>query len=162
MLKVMADWAYKNEIPCSFIGIDANPNIIQLAKSQLSAYKNIKFKQANVFSEDFLSDPVDIITCTLFTHHFTDAELIQLLFSFKNKSNLGVVINDLHRHPLAFHSIKVLTRFFSKSSMVKNDGPLSVLRSFKKDEWIQILHKAGFNHVEISWNWAFRWKVLAY
>ncbi len=162
MLKVMADWAYKKELPCSFIGIDANPNIIKLAKKQLEEYKNVKFEQANVFSENFISEPVDIITCTLFTHHFTDEELIHLLSSFKNKSKLGVVINDLHRHPLAYHSIRLLTRFFSKSEMVKNDGPLSVLRSFKKDEWYNILNKAGFTRVEITWNWAFRWKILAY
>lgn len=162
MLKVMADWAYKKELPCSFIGIDANPNIIRLAKKQLEEYKNVKFEQANVFSENFISQPVDIITCTLFTHHFTDEELIHLLSSFKNMSKLGVVINDLHRHPLAYYSIKLLTRFFSKSEMVKNDGPISVLRSFRRKDWTQILSKAGFDHVEISWNWAFRWKILAY
>lgn len=162
MLKVMADWANKKKIPCKFLGVDANPNIITLAQKNLSAYKNIEFDQANVFSESFLLQPVDIITCTLFTHHFTDQELIQLISTFKNKSNLGVVINDLHRHPLAYHSIKLLTRFFSQSAMVKNDGPLSVLRSFKKNEWHEILSKAGFDHVEISWNWAFRWKILAY
>ncbi|TVP46728.1 MAG: methyltransferase domain-containing protein [Mongoliibacter sp.] len=162
MLKVMADWAYKKELPCSFIGIDANPNIIRLAKKQLEEYKNVKFEQANVFSENFISQPVDIITCTLFTHHFTDEELIHLLSSFKNMSKLGVVINDLHRHPLAYYSIKLLTRFFSKSEMVKNDGPISVLRSFRREDWTQILSKAGFDHVEISWNWAFRWKILAY
>lgn len=162
MLKVMADWAYKKELPCSFIGIDANPNIINLAKKQLEEYKNVKFEQANVFSENFISQPVDIITCTLFTHHFTDEELIHLLSSFKNMSKLGVVINDLHRHPLAYYSIKLLTRLFSKSEMVKNDGPISVLRSFQREDWTQILSKAGFDHVEISWNWAFRWKILAY
>ncbi|EOZ92045.1 hypothetical protein A33Q_4138 [Indibacter alkaliphilus LW1] len=161
MLRVIADWAYQNEIPVALTGIDANPNIIAIAKEKLSDYKNINFRVENVFSDDFLKEPVDIITCTLFTHHFTDAELIQLFSSFKEKVRLGVVINDLHRHPLAYYSIRVLTKYFSRSSMVKNDGPLSVLRSFKKNDWSEILNKAGFSDVEITWKWAFRWKVLA-
>lgn len=162
MLQIIADWAYRKEIPCALIGIDANENIISLAQKKLDDYLNIRFEVANVFDRDFLHEPVDIINFTLFTHHFTDEELIFLLRTLKSKAKLGLVINDLHRHPLAYYSIKLLTRFFSKSGMVKNDGPISVLRGFKKSDWVKILQKSGFENVEISWNWAFRWKVLAY
>jgi 2-polyprenyl-3-methyl-5-hydroxy-6-metoxy-1,4-benzoquinol methylase len=160
MMKVMAKWAEKRKLKCHFIGIDANPNTIEIAKINFSDYSNFSFVAQNVFSEDFQKDKVDIITCTLFTHHFTDQELIHLIDVFKNKARIGIIINDLHRHPLAYYSIRILTALFSKSDMVKNDGPLSVLRGFKLLEIKNILQKANLLSHTIRWNWAFRWQVI--
>jgi 2-polyprenyl-3-methyl-5-hydroxy-6-metoxy-1,4-benzoquinol methylase len=160
MLKVMADWASKQGIKCKFLGIDANEHTIGMAKANLKNYPNISFLTQNIFDKEFEKIKVDVVTCTLFTHHFTDEELIFLLRVFKNGASLGMVINDLHRHPLAYHSIKLLTRLFSKSPMVKNDGPLSVLRGFSRKDIKRLLQKAGMGAFNIQWNWAFRWRVI--
>jgi hypothetical protein len=72
------------------------------------------------------------------------------------------VINDLHRHPLAYFSIKWLTRWFSKSPMVQHDAALSVLRSFKRRDWNSIFAQAGLDQVTIHWRWAFRWQICVY
>lgn len=162
MIRVMAHWALRNKLYCQFTGIDANPNIIKLAQINLSDIDNVTLKTQNVFDSEFLDKKVDIVTCTLFTHHFSDEELLLLLSSFKKKAKLGVVINDLHRHPIAYYSIKVLTGLFSNSAMVKNDGPLSVLRSFQRAELAKILQSSGITDFEITWKWAFRWRVTGY
>ena len=162
MIRIMANWAKKEGIHCQFLGVDANPNIIQTAKENLKDLHNVVFVCQNVFDEAFLKDKVDIITCTLFTHHFTDRELVSLFQNFMLKSSLGMVINDLHRHPLAYYSIRLLTQLFSKSPMVKNDGPLSVLRSFQRKELSYLIKTTGFHSFEIEWKWAFRWRVIAY
>ena len=75
-------------------------------------------------------------------------------------SVLGFFINDLHRHPFAYYSIRILTSLFSKSYLVKNDAPLSVLRGFKKKELSALLDKAGISNYTIQWKWAFRWLVI--
>ena len=74
-------------------------------------------------------------------------------------SNIGFFINDLHRHPLAYHFIKLATQLFSKSYLVKNDAPLSVLRGFKKQEWENILRKSDLSDYTIKWQWAFRYLI---
>lgn len=162
MIRVMANWAKKQKLNCHFIGIDANPNTIAAARENLADLENVSFQVQNVFEKSFLPQQVDIITCTLFTHHFTEKELIGLFSTFNNKLKLALVINDLHRHPLAFYSIKLLTALFSKSPMVKNDGPLSVLRSFRKKEIEYLMKASGLDNFEISWQWAFRWKIITY
>jgi hypothetical protein len=98
----------------------------------------------------------------LFTHHFTDEELVQLFQGLKQKVRLAIVINDLHRHPLAYYSIKWLTGWFSKSPMVKNDAALSVLRSFRRNDWESIFQQAGLTEYSIRWRWAFRWQICVY
>lgn len=160
MLKVMADWASKNGYKCQFIGIDANVHTIAMARENLKNYPNVSFLRQNVFDKEFENSKVDVFTCTLFTHHFTDQELIILMRVFKKGASLGIIVNDLHRHPLAYYSIKFLTRLFSKSPMVQNDGPLSVLRGFSRKDIKRVLQKAGMGAFQIQWNWAFRWRVI--
>jgi ubiquinone/menaquinone biosynthesis C-methylase UbiE len=160
IIRVMHDWASKQSSLVKFVGIDANPNIINLAKSRLKDLKNVTLSVQNVFSERFSEEKVDIGTCTLFTHHFTDSELVDLITALKVKSRIGLVINDLHRHPFAYYSIKYLTAIFSKSPMVQNDAPVSVLRAFSRNDWERILKAAGINEFELTWHWAFRWQVL--
>lgn len=160
MIRVMQSWATKQKKTCSFIGIDANAHTIDFAQKNLNDLSNVSFQVKNVFDDSFNQDKVDIITCTLFTHHFTDAELISLFKACKKKATIGIVINDLHRHPLAYYSIRLLTTLFSKSNMVKNDGPLSVKRSFVKNDWIRIMQKVGISSYTLSWHWAFRWRLI--
>ena len=162
MIAVMQTWASKKNIPIRFIGADANANTITLAKERQKALSEVHWQVANVFDSTFLEQQVDIATCTLFTHHFTDEELVQLFQGLKRKVRLAIVINDLHRHPLAYYSIKWLTRWFSKSPMVQNDAALSVLRSFKRRDWKSIFEEAGLGKVEIRWCWAFRWQICVY
>jgi len=70
-------------------------------------------------------------------------------------------INDLLRHYLAYHSIRLLTLAFSKSRLVKNDAPISVTRGFNRADWQRILADAGLSDYHLNWKWAFRW-LLTY
>jgi hypothetical protein len=98
--------------------------------------------------------------CSLFCHHLKDRELVEL-FEYMKAAPIGFVINDLHRHWLAYYSIKFLTRILNGSVLVKNDAPISVLRGFKKVELVRLLEEAGVKNFEIKWKWAFRFMVLS-
>lgn len=102
----------------------------------------------------------DIIFTSLFCHHFSHQELRSMLKWMIANCELGFFINDLHRHPIAYHFIKIATSFFSKSYMVKNDAPVSVLRGFKKNEWVDIFHSAGIKNFTINWKWPFRYVII--
>jgi 2-polyprenyl-3-methyl-5-hydroxy-6-metoxy-1,4-benzoquinol methylase len=140
-------------------GVDANLNIIQYAVEHC-ADNSIRFSTLNIFSEEFRKLNCDIGIATLFFHHFTADQLVDVLGRLKSQCRVGIVINDLHRHPLAYYSIKLLTQFFSKSSMVKFDAPLSVMRGFTRLEWEEILRQAGITDYTLKWKWAFRWEIL--
>ena len=160
ILKLLAQWARKQKKNLKLIGIDANPHIIDFAKRNCSDYPEIQFQITDIFSEEFKSHQYDIITSTLYTHHFTDTQIIGLYKRWLHKSRLGIVVNDLHRHWFAYYSIKLITSLFSKSPMVKNDAALSVERSFIKKDLTLILHKAGTQNYFLKWMWAFRWQLI--
>jgi len=162
ILREVASWAKKKQTPVNLTGIDANMFMVQYAQQKCATYPNIQVKQENIFSPAFKQTHFDIIICSLFCHHFTSEELISLLSQLQSQALKAVIINDLHRHPLAYYSIKWLTKLFSKSYLVKNDAPLSVLRAFRKSEIKYILAVAGITNYSLQWQWAFRWKLIIY
>lgn len=160
ILQLISSWGKYRKQSLALTGIDANPFIIEYAKRNTSKEHSIDYKTLNIFSSSFAALPFDVINCTLFCHHFTNEELIQLFSQLKKQTATAIVINDLHRHWFAYYSIHVLTYLFSKSYMVKNDAKLSVLRGFSKKELISVIEKSGFTDFSIRWKWAFRWEVV--
>ena len=160
ILKEMAEWGRKRNIKLQLLGVDANPAIIEYAKENCQSYPEISFEAVNIWSEEFSVRKFDIYHSSLFTHHFTEQELIKLFSICYRNCSLGIIDNDLQRHWFAYYSIKWLTGLFSSSSMVQNDAAISVQRGFHKSELINILDKAGIPQFSIDWRWAFRWQVV--
>jgi 2-polyprenyl-3-methyl-5-hydroxy-6-metoxy-1,4-benzoquinol methylase len=158
-LNVISKWGKRNNIKLRTIGIDINPDCIGYAsamfKDPLAAWLSADYRTVR------FEEKPDIIFNSLFCHHFDDEQMIEVLKWMKNQSRIGFFINDLHRHTLAFYSIKWLTLLFSKSYLVKNDAPLSVQRGFKKNELKEFLDKAGIQDYTIDWKWAFRWLITS-
>ncbi len=162
ILRLISRWAKKENRKVRLIGIDANPYIVDAARTNLSQYPDIELQTMNIFSAAFQSMKFDIVLGTLFYHHFSNQQLQTFFRQLKDQVRIGFIINDIHRHALAFYSIQFLTKYFSRSSMVKFDAPLSVLRAFTRTELIEILRNAGAQIFTIQWKWAFRWQVLVY
>lgn len=108
------------------------------------------------------NNSIDAVHASLFLHHFTEEELIIIFKEYKRITRYGFIINDLQRAFIPWIGIKLLTMIFSKSKMVKNDGPLSVKRGFRKNELITLFNESGFTNYIIKWKWAFRWIAVVF
>ncbi|MBU6120686.1 methyltransferase domain-containing protein [Hymenobacter sp. PAMC29290] len=159
-LRHVARWARKNGIAIELTGIDANAFMLEYATAKSREYPEISYRQFDIFSPEFQAQPFDVLTCSLFCHHFTDNELVPLLRQWHQQAGVAVVINDLHRHWLAYHSIKWLTWLLGGSYLVRHDAPLSVARAFRRQNWVDLLARAGITKYELRWRWAFRWQVV--
>jgi 2-polyprenyl-3-methyl-5-hydroxy-6-metoxy-1,4-benzoquinol methylase len=143
-------------------GIDANQFMLDYASAKSQKYPEISYRQFDIFSSEFQAQPYDILTCSLFCHHFSDDELVTLLRQWQQQAQVAVVINDLHRHWLAYYSIKWLTRLLGGSYLVQHDAPLSVARAFRRKDWVYLLERAGIARYELRWRWAFRWQLVIF
>jgi 2-polyprenyl-3-methyl-5-hydroxy-6-metoxy-1,4-benzoquinol methylase len=159
-LKVIDKWCIQNNISAQFIGIDINKDCINYAGQNCKNIASINFITSDYKLVSLTNKKPDIIFSSLFCHHLNDEEIVNMLEWSRNNSLLGFFINDLHRHFLAYYSIKLLTRLFSKSYLVKNDAPLSVRRGFTKKDLKILLDKSGIKNYTIIWKWAFRWLVI--
>ena len=154
ILRDVAKFGRKNNFSFKLIGVDANLEAINYAKELSKEYSELSFKMLNVLSKDFEKQSYDIVLCTLFLHHFKNKELISFLKKITQKATIGVVVNDLHRHKLAYYLFKFIGLFI-KNKMVRQDGLTSILRSFKRKD-LEIISKEIKVHFSIHWKWAFR------
>jgi len=160
-LNALYKFCIKENIKANFIGIDINKECVAFAKEK-SFTKTTEFIVSDYEKVSFEKGKPDIIFSSLFCHHFSDEELIEMMKWMKENSKIGFFINDLQRHPIAYQFIKFATKLFSKSYLVKNDAPVSVLRGFKKNEWRNILENAGIGNYSIKWKWAFRFLIIVF
>jgi 2-polyprenyl-3-methyl-5-hydroxy-6-metoxy-1,4-benzoquinol methylase len=159
-LKQIDKWAKKYNYRLNLYGIDLKQSCIDYSK------RNRPEPEINFICDDYRNitrhlTKMDIIHACLFCHHLNEEQIIELI-KFSQKNNAILVINDLERHPIAYYAIKLLTRLFSKSHLVRNDAPLSVLRGFKTKEWLQIIQQSGATNYSLKYKWAFRHELIIY
>ena len=159
-LKALEERFIRMGVDARFTGIDIKDTCIRYAKHNTKEIRNINFITSDYQEVQFTEKP-DIIFSSLFCHHFQDMGVKEIIEWKYRNSKLGFFINDLHRHPLAFYSIRMLSQAFSKSYLLKNDAPLSVERGFTKADWISIFEDVEITGLfpNIQWKWAFRWLV---
>ncbi|OHX64369.1 methyltransferase domain-containing protein [Flammeovirga pacifica] len=137
-------------------GVDLKKDCIDYASENCKKY-DITFILSDY--RDLIDQELefDIVVSSLFCHHLTNHDLVNLFQWMHTHAKIGAVVNDLHRHPLAYYSIQWLTKLISKSYLVKNDAPLSVARSFKRNDFSRYLKEANITKHRLTWFWAFRW-----
>lgn len=160
LLRAINDWAATKKIDVELVGIDANPFMINYATEKSNCYPNISFKSLDIWSSDFLKLKVDIVCINSFCHHLSNEELIKLWQQLTKQASMAIIINDLQRHWLSYFTVKWFAKLFRFSSLAQHDGPLSVLRAFRKQELIKLLQLANIHAYQIRWAWAFRWEII--
>ena len=147
------------------VGLDTNPVTIGHARAYLDTQlSRARRSQAQAEIGDALNtsyeeNAFDVAHAALFLHHLHGPAAPQLLREMKRVSRVGLIVNDLHRHPLAYAGIWVLSRALRMAPMVQHDGPISVLRGFHRDELETIASDAALSAPSIRWHWAFRWTL---
>jgi 2-polyprenyl-3-methyl-5-hydroxy-6-metoxy-1,4-benzoquinol methylase len=158
MLRQIARYGRSQGFQFELIGIDANKDAIAYARELSADYPEIQFESSDIFSSDFKKRQCSIALCTLFLHHFSEAQIRQILRQLKEQSSLGIVINDLQRSEIAYGLFKLLGLAIS-NHMVKQDGLTSILRAFKRPE-IEAFSKPLNLPYHIQWKWAFRYQWI--
>ncbi len=159
-LKYVAKWGRKNNYNLQLTGVDLKQDCVDYAENFCKDFSEITFHKSDYRNLQHLNNKYDIIITSLFCHHLNDNELVDLFSWCNAQAQIAFLMNDLHRHPLAYYSISFLTKLFSKSYLVKNDAKLSVLRGFKKQELISLISKSTIVNYQLKWRWAFRWLVI--
>ena len=156
ILRSIANYGKKEGYTFNLLGVDANKNATDYATKLSAGYDTIKFVNADVFSEEFMAMNYDIVITTLFLHHFKENQLVQLMSHLLKKAKIGMVVNDLHRHRLAYYLFKLIT-IPVKNKMIIEDGLTSVLRGFKRKELVNLSKVLNSNY-QLKWKWAFRYQ----
>ena len=160
MLRTLADYGIKHNFNFRLIGIDANNFTINHAQKLSENYSNVSYRCEDVFDKAFTELKYDIVLCTLTLHHFKEDEILRLMTVFNANSRVGIVINDLHRSAISYRLFQALCFVFRLNSMSREDGLVSILRGFKKEDLVRFSKKLNLTHYKIHWKWAFRYQWI--
>lgn len=151
-------WAAWRKVDMHITLIDIHPQTCEAAAYYHRNEPRIQVVQGDVFALEPAC--ADIVTASMLIHHFPTPQLPNLLRAMRRTSRIGVVINDLHRHPVAYASIWLLTRLFRCSHMVQYDAPLSVRRGFRSADFAALQALPDMTWLRYAWRPLFRYLVI--
>ncbi len=104
----------------------------------------------------FANDSIDVVTCSLFLHHF-DAEDAAVIFREAARvARRGILVADLARSWPAWGLTWLVTRMVSRSWIFHVDGPRSVRAAFRSAELADLARGAGLEGVRVERRFPFR------
>ena len=153
MLRVIAKWARKRGLAARLTGVDLNPKSEGVARAMTPAGMPIVYRTGDY--RDL--GRFDVVISSLVAHHMSDTQLLDFLRWMESSSDRGWFVNDLHRHRFAYHGFPLLTTLLRVHRIVREDGQLSIARSFRLGDWRSILAEAGVaDGVEVRRYFPFR------
>jgi SAM-dependent methyltransferase len=155
--RLLLAWAGRQGIAMRITLVDIHPETCAAAAAYYRNEPRIQVICSDVMV--LAIDQVDIVTAALFTHHFPSEQLPTVYAAMAGAARLGVVVNDLHRHPLAWAGIWFATRLLSRNRMIRHDAPLSVRRGFRSEDLERLRAAPGLRGLSYRWRPFFRYLV---
>jgi 2-polyprenyl-3-methyl-5-hydroxy-6-metoxy-1,4-benzoquinol methylase len=140
MLRRIARWTKRRGLCANLVGVDLNAKSQAAARAATPEDMQIDYRIGDYRDQ---RGPFDFIVSSLVAHHMTGAQLRDFIRFMEEEAIGGWLINDLHRHRLSFLGYPYLARLLGAHRIVREDGTLSIARSFRPPEWRAILEQAG-------------------
>lgn len=153
-------WALEEGVRLNVKLVDMTEEAVKEAGLYFWNESRVQVCQGDLFELE--AESADIVTGTQFLHHFTGDELKQATRQMLRTSRMGVVINDIHRHPISWTAVWMATRIISRNPYIRHDGPLSVAKGFRGEDWRRLREALNLDKAEFKYVWRplFRYSVM--
>ncbi|MEK6676718.1 MAG: methyltransferase domain-containing protein [Planctomycetota bacterium] len=145
---------HENHWRNTLVGLDRSEQALKSARDWHSG--TIHWVSGDACRIPLANESVDVVTCSLFLHHFDEADGTRILQEAARIAKRGIVIGDLLRSRLAWVVTWLMTRVLSRSRIFHVDGPRSVRAAFRKDELANLARDAGLNGATVKKSFPFR------
>ncbi|MFC7375473.1 class I SAM-dependent methyltransferase [Brachybacterium sp. GCM10030267] len=133
LARALARWARRDGFDLRVTGIDPDPRAHAWAMRQRPV-EGVYFRRA--LSSDLVTEGAefDLVVSNHLLHHLEEDELRDLLRDSRRLSRTAVVHSDIQRDRLAYALFSVGTWPFFPGSFIREDGLISIRRSFTAAE----------------------------
>lgn len=154
LLRALYRWGVSNGRALALAGIDLNPRSALAARTASAAGMRIDYQTGNVFAAKPQPRP-DFIVSSQFTHHLDDAQAVEFVRWMETHCTRGWYVSDLQRHAISYYTFRWIARLAGWHRIVRDDGTVSIARSFRLSEWRAMLQRARVP-AEVRWHVPFR------
>jgi ubiquinone/menaquinone biosynthesis C-methylase UbiE len=156
LLRVAADWARSKNLRGRFVGIELNARSASSMAEESDRFPEISAVRSDGLRLPFEDRTFDYAICSLFTHHFQDDAVVALLRELARAARRSIFVIDLHRHPVAYYFYTTIGHLFLHNRLIREDGALSILRSFTPHELSRLAERAGLEDVAVMRTFPYR------
>jgi len=153
LLRTTAEWARATGRDARLTGIDLSPISAETAATDGPGIEQLRGDARALPFED---SSFDFVIASLFFHHLSDKEAVQVLREMLRVARSVVAVIDIHRHPAAWVLYRLMCTVFSISPLVREDGSLSIMRAFKPGELAAVAKAAGAEGITEKRSFPFR------
>jgi len=156
LLRVAAVWARETKRQFHGVGLELNERSAESINEESEQFEEISGVRGDALKLPFADSQFDYVICSLFTHHFIDEQVVQIFGEMSRVARRRIFVIDLHRHPIAYLLYTTLGKLVLHNRLLRHDGALSILRSFKSDELLELAQRAGLRDVLIERRFPYR------
>jgi ubiquinone/menaquinone biosynthesis C-methylase UbiE len=150
LLRVAAQWARETNRSASLVGLELNQRSAKAILEESDGLPEISSVQGNGFVLPFADHSFDYVIQSLTLHHFDDQGAVAILREMGRVAARGIFVIDLHRNPVAYFFYTTLGHIILHNRLLREDGALSILKSFKPDELEKLGQQAGLGNVTVE------------
>jgi ubiquinone/menaquinone biosynthesis C-methylase UbiE len=156
LLRVAAVWARETKRQFRGVGLELNERSAESINEESEEFEEISGVRGDALKLPFADAQFDYVICSLFTHHFVDDQVVEIFGEMSRVARRRIFVIDLHRHPIAYLLYTTLGKLVLHNRLLRHDGALSILRSFKSDELLELAQRAGLRDVLIERRFPYR------
>jgi SAM-dependent methyltransferase len=156
LLREVARWARGRGTKARLLGLELNERAAAALLEESRGFDEIGSMRGDALRLPFGEGAFDYVLCSLVTHHFRDDACAELLREMGRVARRRVYCIDLHRRPEAYYLYTTAGRLLLHSRLVREDGALSILRSFRPRELRRLAERAGLKGVRVERRFPYR------
>jgi ubiquinone/menaquinone biosynthesis C-methylase UbiE len=156
LLRVAAREARRRSLTARLTGLELDARATRAIIEESRAFPEIAAVRGDATRLPFADGAFDYASCSLFTHHFKDEGVVAVLGEMARVARRRIFVIDLHRHALAYFLYTTVGKIFLHNRLIREDGALSIRRSFRPDELRELAQRAGLTEIEVRRRFPFR------
>ena len=156
LLREIASFARGKSKVTLLAGLELNARSAESILEESKNFAEITSVRGDALKLPFADAAFDYAICSLFTHHFTDENVVRILREMRRVARRKIFVIDLHRHALAYFLYTTVGKLFLYNRLVRRDGALSIRRSFRPPELRNLAEKAELENISVERRFPFR------
>lgn len=150
LLRVAARWARETHRQATLTGLELNARSARSILEESADFPEISSLRANGFELPFGDQAFDFAIQSLTLHHFDDEGAVTILREMARVARRRIFVIDLHRSPVAYYFYKTIGRLFLHNRLIREDGALSILKSWTIEELQRLGGRAGLRNLTVE------------
>lgn len=161
LLRVTARWTRWTSRRAREVGLELNERSATAILKESKDFTEISAVRGDALRLPFPNDQFDYAICSLFTHHFVENQIVEILREMSRVARRKIFVIDLHRHAVAYYFYTTIGKLFLHNRLIREDGALSILRGFKPEELFTLAEDAGLENISVARHFPYRLVVSA-